>query len=63
MTMTATIRNQIRSVEREITMRERNYPKWVQAGRMSGAVADAEINTMKEVLATLKRVAAREGML
>lgn len=61
--MTATIRDQIRCVEREIAMRERAYPKWVAAGRMSHVMATAEIATMKEVLATLQRVAQREGML
>ncbi|HEY1503200.1 MAG TPA: hypothetical protein VGF92_02810 [Stellaceae bacterium] len=39
--MTATIRDQIRCVEREIVMRRRVYPKWVAAKRMSQAIADA----------------------
>jgi hypothetical protein len=61
--MTATIRDQIRCVEREIAMRQRAYPNWVQSGRMSAVMASAEIATMEEVLETLKRVAQREGML
>jgi hypothetical protein len=61
--MTATIRDQIKCVEREIAMRKSAYPKWVAAKRLSQLRADAEIATMEEVLATLKRVAEREGML
>jgi hypothetical protein len=61
--MTATIRDQIRCVEREIALRRRVYPRWVAEERMSQVVADAEVATMEAVLATLKRVAEREGML
>lgn len=45
---------QIACVEREITMRERVYPGWVDKGRMTNATADQEIAAMKAVLATLK---------
>jgi hypothetical protein len=61
--MTATIRDQIRCVEREIALRRRVYPRWVAEERMSQVVADGEVSTMEAVLATLKRVAEREGML
>jgi hypothetical protein len=60
--MTETIRDQIRCVERELSNRRQVYPKWVAAKRLSQVMADAEIATMEEVLATLKRVAEREGM-
>lgn len=48
-----TIADQIRAVQREIAMRETNYPKWVQAKRMKQEQADHEIAAMKAVLATV----------
>lgn len=44
---------QIACVEREVKMRHRVYPRWVEAGRMTQAKADAEIRTMEAVHATL----------
>jgi len=54
--MTApTLEQQISAVTREIALRERVYPKWVEVGRfgMSKAKADHEIACMKAVLGTL----------
>jgi len=39
------------AIEREIKMRRRVYPRWVEAGRMSQAKADEEIAIMEAVLA------------
>lgn len=50
------IDDQIRSVQREIRMREHKYPQWVAAGRMSPKQADDELNAMRAVLSTLFRV-------
>lgn len=36
---------------RELTMRERVYPRWVQSGRMSQAKADREIQIMRAIAA------------
>ena len=47
------IDEQIASVEREIKMRERVYPRWVEAKRMTQAKADHELEAMKCVLVTL----------
>lgn len=47
--------DQIRCVEREIDMRRRVYPRWVDAGRMKQAVADEEIRRMGAVLVTLRK--------
>lgn len=47
--------DQIASVEREIRMRERVYPRWVQSERMTQEKADRELLTMRAVLATLRR--------
>lgn len=47
---------QIKCVEREISMRERVYPAWVQANRMTQRKADDEIAAMRAVLETLRGV-------
>ena len=47
---------QIACIEREIAMRERVYPRWVNEGRMKQNKADAELAAMRAVLATLKAV-------
>lgn len=45
--------DQIACVRREIAMRERVYPKWVNAGRMKAEAAEREIAAMRAVLETL----------
>lgn len=49
----------IAAVEREIAMRRRVYPRFVEQQKMSPNKARYEIEAMEEVLAVLKRV--REG--
>jgi len=44
------------SVRREIKMRERVYPRWVEAARMTQANADEELATMRAVLTVLEQV-------
>ena len=44
---------QIKCVKREISMRERVYPRFVKKGKMTQDEADREIATMKAVLDTL----------
>lgn len=61
--MTVTLKDQIACIEREITMRQRVYPRWIEAGRMKQAKADAEIRTMQAVLATLKTLEEKERLL
>lgn len=61
MTETIDIEAQIASVEREITMRERAYPRWVDQRRMTAKTAERELACMRAVLATLRRVASDEG--
>ncbi len=51
-----TIEEQIASVEREIAMRKRVYPRWCEQNRMSTQKADHEIACMEAVLDTLKGV-------
>ena len=55
--------DQIKCVDREIGMRLRVYPRWVQSGRMKQDEADREIARMEAVLATLHRLAEKERLL
>lgn len=57
-----TIEDQIKAVEREISMRRRVYPNWVASKRMSQEKADKEIKNMEAVLETLKEV-QKQGQL
>lgn len=52
--MTHTLDDQIDCVKREIGMRERVYPKWVQLRRLSQEQADRELGRMRAVLNTLQ---------
>jgi hypothetical protein len=47
---------QIACIEREIGMRERVYPRWVQLGRIPADKADYEIACMKALLARLEQL-------
>jgi hypothetical protein len=55
--------DQIKAVEREITMRERVYGKWVRTGQMSQAKADHEIAAMHAVLETLQAIEEKERLI
>lgn len=48
-----TLPQQIESVRREIGMRERVYPNWVDAKKLKPEKADYEIACMRAVLRTL----------
>ena len=49
-----TIEDMIKCVEREIGMRQRVYPRWVESKKMSQEKADYEIKCMTAVLDKLK---------
>lgn len=49
-----TIDDMIKCVEREIGMRQRVYPRWVESKKMSQEKADYEIKCMEYVLYQLK---------
>lgn len=53
---TPDLRQMIEAVEREIAMRERVYPRWVQGGRLTEAKADQEIRLMMSVRDLLSRL-------
>ncbi|MEQ8504621.1 MAG: hypothetical protein RIB80_04795 [Rhodospirillales bacterium] len=46
----ARIKPALTELRREIAMRERLYPQWVQQGRMVQAVADRQIAALKGAL-------------
>ena len=54
------ISDQIKCVERELNMRRRVYPSWVERERMTQQKADYEISAMEAVLSTLKDVAENQ---
>jgi hypothetical protein len=58
-----TIDEQLACVEREIGMRRRAYPRWVESGRMTQAKMDDEIRTMKAVAETLRELQAKTRLL
>lgn len=49
-----TLEQQIACVKREISMRERVYPRWILAGKLSEGKAEFELEAMKAVLASLE---------
>jgi hypothetical protein len=51
--MTISLAQQMRCIERELTLRHLVYPKRVAAGKMKPADADREIAAMAAVLKTL----------
>lgn len=58
-----TIDEQIKSVQREISMRLRVYPRWVEQGRMTDDQSAHEISCMEAVLTTLKKVRNKQERL
>ena len=52
--MTVPLEEQIACVIREIGLREKLYPRWVLAGKMTQARSDREISAMRAVLASLQ---------
>jgi len=51
-----TIAEQIACVDRELGMRRRVYPRWVERGKLNPATADLEIKRMEAVKDSLRRV-------
>ena len=53
------LEEQIKEVEREIEMRRKVYPGWVQSRKLGGHRAQQQMAAMEAVLATLKGIAAQ----
>ena len=51
-----TIEEQIACAERELGFRQRLYPRWLKAGKITEAAAKEEIERMSAILVTLRRV-------
>lgn len=58
---TPTLAQQAAAAEREVRMRQRVYPRWVESGRMRPAEAEAGIAVMEAAAATLRRLADAEA--
>ena len=61
--MKVSYQQQLDCVKREIKMRERVYPRWVEAGRMTQDKADRELEAMRAVGKTLESMAYRQKKL
>ena len=53
--MNYSIDDMIKCIEREIGMRMRVYPRWVEQNKMTQEKALTEINTMQAILEQLKK--------
>lgn len=51
-----TLHEQIKSIERELAMRRRVYPRLIHEGRMRVETAQHEIECMESILLTLQKV-------
>jgi hypothetical protein len=47
---------QLEEVRRELALREKVYPRWIENGRLSAAMAKRQIETMQAVLVSLHDV-------
>lgn len=56
--MASTIHEQIACLDRELGMRRRVYPRWVDAKKMTQEKADREIAVMLDARSTLERLRA-----
>lgn len=59
--MTISLKDQIAAVSREISLRERNYPKWVSAGKMRERDANYQLNAMIDVRDSLTKLRELTG--
>ncbi len=53
----------LKCLEREIKMRERVYPRWVEEGRMSQKFADRELASMREIADDYRATAEKERLI
>lgn len=57
------LREQIACVKREIAIRERVYPKWIESKRITADQCRNEIECMKAVLDTLQKLPDPQAQL
>ena len=58
MESTMTLEQQLACATRELAMRRRVYPRWVEADRIPAEVATHEIQAMAAIVATLEQLLA-----
>ena len=63
MTAIITAADKLKCAERELAMRLRVYPRWVDEKRMSAGKAELEIETMKAIAEDYRAAAAGERLL
>lgn len=56
-----TFTQQLECAERELKMRERVYPWWVDAEKLTREKAEHEIAAMRAIVETLRPLAAKES--
>lgn len=61
MTAKATLAEQIAEVGRELGLRRGVYPKWIEAGKLSQALADRQIACLDAAYRTLKWLESNEA--
>lgn len=60
---TFTAQQKRESVERELAMRRRVYPRWIDAGRMSSEKAAHEIAVMEQIVEDYRKLEAGERLI
>ena len=56
MTNEITLDQMVKCVEREIGMREKHYPRWVEQKKLLQATADQELARMRAIMDLLKSI-------
>lgn len=56
-----TLEQQLACAKRELSMREKVYPRWIGDERMTESEATHEIECMQAIVATLQRLVDAEG--
>lgn len=63
MTAIITATDKFKCAERELKMRQRVYPRWVDEKKMSAGKAELEIETMKAIVEDYRGAAEKERLL
>jgi hypothetical protein len=63
MTTRVILAEQIAEVGREIGLRRNVYPKWIESGKLSQALADRQIACLEATLNTLKWLQKHEAAI
>lgn len=59
----STFQEKLEAIQREIAYRKRVYPRLVQSGRMTQALADKQIALFEEIERDYTEMAAKERLL